>query len=53
MEAANIAGDFFIKYRPLHTTEYATGLSLSDWLSTLWHGIKDNILDGWVIPASS
>ena len=47
MEAASIAGNFSsVKYFPLHTAEYATGLSLSGWLSTLWQGIKDNILHG-------
>ena len=51
MEAASIAGYFSsVKYYPLHTVEYATGLSLSDWLSTLWHGMKDN---GKVIPITS
>ena len=47
MEAASIAGNFSsVKYFPLHTAEYSTGLSLSGWLSTLWQGIKDKILDG-------
>ena len=45
--------EFFVIYCPLHTAECATGLSLFDWLYTLWHGIKDNTLDGQVIPPTS
>ena len=54
VKAASIAGNFpSVKYCPLHTAEYATGLSLFDWLYTLWHGMKDDILDGYVNPATS
>ena len=33
---------FFVEYYPLQIAEYATGLQLSDWLYSLWHGIKDS-----------
>jgi len=30
---------FLVKHYPLHTAKYATGFLISDWLSSLWHGI--------------
>ena len=34
--------NFFVEYYPLHTAEYATDFYLSDWLYSLWRGIKGN-----------
>ena len=40
VEAASIAGIFFLKYCPLHPAEVCNGFLASDWLYSLWNEIK-------------